>query len=112
MALNTKYCIILSIIILLCAFLYKKREDDAVTDKIGQILRGLLRAEKKVAVGKNTRIAVGFGGCEDIFVNAQAVYEKLNFTAPDNPEHVNEIRSVSDLMKIFTYFFQQGAAAE
>lgn len=109
---NTRYFVVLSIVVLLCAFLYKKRSDDVLREKLGEVLRGLLRAERKVGVDKSTRIAIGFGGCEDIFVNAQAVFEKLNFTAQDDPEHMEEIHSEKDLMKMFTYFFKQGAAAE
>ncbi|KAH3852028.1 hypothetical protein DPMN_094521 [Dreissena polymorpha] len=76
------------------------------------VLRGLLRAEKKVGVDKNIRIALGFGGCEDIIVNAQDVLQGLNYTSPANPEHVDDIESKEDFNKIFTYFFKQGAAAE
>lgn len=81
-------------------------------EKLSQVLKGLLRAEKKVGVDRSTRIAIGFGGCEDIFLSAEALLEKINFTAPNIPEHADNIRSETDFTKIFTYFFRQGAAAE
>lgn len=111
-AINVRYMLVVSVIVVLCAFIYKKRSDDVVREKLSQVLNGLLRAERKVGVDKSTRIAIGFGGCEDIFLNAQAVLQKLNFSVPDDPEHVQKIVTETDFTKIFSYFFKQGAAAE
>lgn len=110
--LNAKTVTVASILILICAVLYKKRTDDLLQEKLSRVLHGLLRAEKKVGVERNTRIALGFGGCEDIFVNAFEVLTKLNFTAPDDAAHVEKIESASDFVRIFSYFFGEGAAAE
>jgi ADP-dependent glucokinase len=110
--LNSKSLIVCSILIVLCAVLYKKRSADLLQEKLGRVLHGLLRAEKKVGVERNTRIALGFGGCEDIFANVQEVLEKLDYTVPDDPAHVKDITSASDFVRIFTYFFGEGAAAE
>ncbi|WAR18260.1 ADPGK-like protein [Mya arenaria] len=112
LSLNTKSIVILSTIILLCAFIYKKKSDTLQKEKIHQVLHGLLRAERKVGVDRNTRIALGFGGCEDIFVDAQDLLQGLNYTVPSDPEHVTDILSETDFTKIFTYFFKQGAAGE
>lgn len=110
--LNAKSLTLFSIVILLCAVLYKKRSNELLQEKLSRVLHGLLRAEKKVGVERNTRIALGFGGCEDIFVNAFEVLEKLNFSAPNDADHVASIKTPSDFVKIFSYFFQEGAAAE
>jgi len=111
-AFSTKSLVILSVIILICAIIYKKRNDDMLKGKMEQVLRGLLRAEKKVGVDRNTRIALGFGGCEDIFVDAHGVLESMNLEVPADPVHVKDIVTQEDFMNIFTFFFKNGAAAE
>lgn len=109
---NTKTIFAFSALILLCALIYKKRSSDLLQERMGRVLHGLLRAEKKVGVDRNTRIALGFGGCEDIFVNAHEVMARLNYSAPSDPGHVMDIQSATDFLKIYTYFFGEGAAAE
>ncbi|XP_045165473.1 ADP-dependent glucokinase-like [Mercenaria mercenaria] len=110
--LNRKSLAVCSLLVLLCAVIYKKRSSDLLQEKLGRVLHGLLRAEKKVGVGRNTRIALGFGGCEDIFANFEEVFAKLNYTSPSDAVHVQDIKSESDFMNIFAYFFGEGAAAE
>ena len=71
-----------------------------------------LQAEKKVQLAPETRIAVGFGACQDIYTDAMRVLDGIGASTPDKPEHVSEIHTREDLEKIFTYFFEHGAAAE
>ncbi|KAL4239112.1 hypothetical protein ACF0H5_003815 [Mactra antiquata] len=110
--LNSKMLIAVSAIVLVCALIYNKRLYDLRQERMDRVLHGLLRAEKKVGVDRNTRIALGFGGCEDIFVDAQEVLSKMNLSAVSDPEHVTDIMSDLDFVKIFSYFFNAGAAAE
>ena len=108
---NLKTLSVLAVLVALTAILYRKRTSDMSREKLDDVLRGLLRAEKKVGIDKNTRIALGFGGCEDIFVNAMEVLEKLNYSVPF-PEHLDNIITETDFSKMFAYFFGYGAAAE
>lgn len=110
--LNLKSVFVCSVLIVVFAIIYKKRSDGIVQKKLGRVLGGLLRAEKKVGVDRKTKIALGFGGCEDIFVNAQDLLSELNYDVPDEHVYAQDIKSASDFVKTFTYFFGEGAAAE
>ena len=70
------------------------------------------QAEKKVKIPQEPRIAVGFGACQDIYADGMEVLAGVGAAPPEIPEHVSEIHSLEDLEKIFTYFFEHGAAAE
>ena len=70
------------------------------------------QAEKKVKMPLEPRIAVGFGACQDIYADGMKVLAGVGAAPPETPEHVSEIHSLEDLEKIFTYFFEHGAAAE
>ena len=101
-----------SIAIIFVAIIYKRRTDSAVKEKLDQVLSGLLRAERKVGIDETTKIALGFGGCEDIFVDALPLLERLKYERPEKPEHIDDIVSKEDIIKMFAYFFKHGAAAE
>ena len=107
-----KKLLVFAVLVLAVSVYYKKRSDDIAKEKLDEVLNGLLRAEKKVGVDSNTRIALGFGGCEDIFVNAQELLERLNFSIPAVPEHFEDILTENEFTKMFAYFFRHGAAAE
>lgn len=98
--------------VLFVAFMYKRKSDNDLKQKLDQVLTGLLRAERKVGVDSTTKIALGFGGCEDIFVDALPFLEKMKYTIPDKPEHFDHIANETDVTKMFAYFFRHGAAAE
>lgn len=71
----------------------------------------VLESENTVGIGKfQPKVALGYGGCHDLFVNATALldYRELRGT----PAHYNEITDKQELLRSFTYFFQHGAAAE
>ena len=103
---------VFSIIVLLLAYVYKRQNDEALKQHLENILSGLLRAEQKVTLPEQPKVAVGFGACQDIFSNAVEVLDKLGAVAPENPKHFNQISSKQDLEKGFAYFFKHGAAAE
>lgn len=106
---------ILSLTILLLAFVYKRinvSDDEYLKAQLDTVLKGLLRAEKKVDLDPETRVAVGFGSCLDLIADGLAVLKNVGATPPDRPKHVNEIRSLEEFEEIFAYFFRHGAAAE
>ena len=98
--------------VIFVAVVYKRKIDNDLKEKLDQVLTGLLRAERKVGVDSTTKIALGFGGCEDIFVDALPFLEKMKYSIPDKPEHIDDIANETDVTKMFTYFFRHGAAAE
>ncbi len=104
--------IAISLAVLLAAFYYKQSNDEELRNHLENTLSGLLRAEQKANINPQTKVAVGFGACSDIFTDGMKVLDGINATAPDIPEHVNKIVTREDLEKIFGYFFEHGAAAE
>ncbi|XP_013406311.1 ADP-dependent glucokinase [Lingula anatina] len=102
----------LSIFVALVAYLHRSYNDKILNDRLDSVLRGLLRAEKKVSFETRTRVAVGFGACVDGFVNATDIFHNLGFIPPDIPEHYSVIRDQDELGKVFSYFFRHGAAGE
>lgn len=60
----------------------------------------------------NSRVALGFGGCEDLFTDALGVIERLNLTAPEKPQHFYSVGNAQELAELLGFFFQHGAAAE
>ncbi|XP_005106725.1 ADP-dependent glucokinase [Aplysia californica] len=101
----------LSFLVVLVAFLYKRHADEVLQARLKDVLSGLLRAEKKVPPPK-VRVAVGFGGCEDIFVNGLDLFNLLNLTTPELAKHHNVVNNAEELTQLMAYFFPQGAAAE
>lgn len=101
-----------AVTVIFVAYMYKRKIDNDSKDKLDQVLTGLLRAERKVGVDSTTKIALGFGGCEDIFVDAIPFLERMKYDVPDKPEHLHDIANDTDVTKMFAYFFRHGAAAE
>ncbi|XP_062568422.1 uncharacterized protein LOC134230596 [Saccostrea cucullata] len=92
------------------AKLYLDRSS-AGAERMSHILSGLLRAEKKIDAPR-TRVALGFGGCEDLIVDGMSFINKFNLEAPGKPKHHDSVGTKEELSELFGYFFQHGAAAE
>lgn len=101
----------ISFIVLLLAYFYKRHTDDLLQARLQDVLSGLLKAEQKVPLPK-AKVAVGFGGCEDIFVNGLQLLKRLNLTAPDEVKHHNFVNNAEELAELMAFFFSQGAASE
>ena len=69
-----------------------------------------MKQEQKAIVSPNVVVAVGYGACLDIFVDASDLLGKE--TPPILPSHASEIKTKKDLLETFAYFFSHGAAAE
>ena len=102
----------LAILVVLAAVYYKKDQGDELKDQIEHVLSGLLRAEKKVPLPAETKVAVGFGSCLDVVADGLDTLEQLGANPPDIPEHFNEVSNREELEKLFAYFYRHGAAAE
>ena len=100
-----------SLIIILIAFWYKKHVDDVLSERMSQILSGLLRAESKVTL-MPTKVLIGFGGCVDVFTDAMQIISVMNLTAPSELRHHQVVHNENDLMDLIAFFFRHGAAAE
>uniref|UniRef100_F6VUN5 ADP-dependent glucokinase n=2 Tax=Ciona intestinalis TaxID=7719 RepID=F6VUN5_CIOIN len=65
-----------------------------------------------VEVDKSVKIAVGFGGCMDVFVDAIELLKAVGVKVPKSPKHQRWIADKEELGEGFAYFFRHGAAAE
>lgn len=78
--------------------------------RLDKVLNSLLVQEKSVQVLGPVKIAVGYGACKDIFVDAKHVIgDKFPQKSPQN---YNEITTFEELLEMYAYFFSHGAAAE
>ena len=102
----------LSICAVLLAYYCRRQSDFMLKDQLNDVLQGLIRAEEKVRVANDAKVAIGFGACIDYFADGLEVFSKVYATVPENPEHLSKITCLDDLTKTFAFFFQQGAAAE
>ena len=91
-------------------------EDDHLRQRMEAVLKSLIKQENTAMIGyeggdgAGPRIAIGYGACKDLFVDAYKLLPQS--VAPDRPEHFNEVETESQLRKMYAYFFQHGAAAE
>lgn len=110
---SLKYLFVIPVLVALLSYFYPSDYDyeNDMNERLQHILSGLLRAEKKIAQPK-AKIAIGFGGCQDMFVDGLALLDALKFEAPENPEHFMAVDTQQELTKMMAYFFQHGAAAE
>lgn len=106
-----KFGSIISFLIVFYAVYYRK--NDFGDERLSPLKEHLLFLESQNKVGTGVsqpKVALGYGACHDLFVNATSLlnYEDL----VGKPEHFNEITSKQEFVKSFTYFFKHGAAAE
>ncbi|XP_030034750.2 ADP-dependent glucokinase [Manduca sexta] len=106
-----KFGSLLSICIVLYAVFYRKNyESDLRLSPVREHLL-FLESENKVGLGnRQPKVALGYGACHDLFVNATLLLDYRELKGA--PEHFNEISSKEEFLKSFAYFFKHGAAAE
>ena len=74
------------------------------------VLKSLLKQEKTVDSKQQVKIAVGYGACKDLFVDAKNVIGNLK--PKGTLQNFNEIKNMDEFLEMFGYFFKHGAAAE
>jgi len=100
----------ISVLFIVIALLYRRQVDEVLKDRLNSVLAGLVNVEKECSVNIRPKVAVGYGACNDLFIDAK---ELLKYDdAAQNPEHFNDINSAEKLLKTYAYFFRHGAAAE
>lgn len=100
----------ISILFLVIALFYRQQVDDVLKDRLNSILEGLVKVEKQCSVGVKPKVAVGYGACNDLFIDGKELlkYDEV----AKKPEHFDDISSAEELLKTYAYFFRHGAAAE
>jgi len=110
-SLTISFGAILSLIAVLVAYWYESNIDDNLRIRIELTHESLLMIEESVSVNPKTKIAIGFGSCVDIVAQSRDVIID-KYPAPKQPKHYDIITNNDQLMEVFAYFFQFGAASE
>lgn len=105
---------LLSLLALLVAYWFRHVDEDNLQNRLDTVLSSLLRAEQKAGLDAHRppRIAIGFGGCQDIIVDGVALMKETAIAPSYNPVHHNFIETETQLAESFAYFFPPGAASE
>lgn len=84
--------------------------------RVTNILNSLIFLENNITktdsvVRRERRVAVGYGSCSDLFIQATKF---LNYSKDLNVDSldVDEVRNEQEFLASFAYYFQHGAAAE
>ena len=106
-------CLVAALVLIVAYFYQHPWFTDEAGDakRLDLILSGLLRAEKRLEPPK-AKVALGFGGCEDLLVDVMDLLDKVQLAAPDVPKHHDSVDSLQELSELLAYFFRHGAAAE
>ena len=81
-----------------------------LSSRLISVLEGLERVEKEHSVDRRPKVAIGYGACNDLFIDGKKLLKYNN--AAKTSEHFNFIGSFDELLKTYAYFFRHGAAAE
>ncbi|GIY85870.1 ADP-dependent glucokinase [Caerostris extrusa] len=74
-----------------------------------ETLNGLLLEESFAEVSPDTKVAIGFGSCQDIIVQSnEVIFDR----PPKSPDHFFTITNKEEFLKVFAYFYRHGAAAD
>ena len=82
------------------------------SSRVENVLAGLLKEERSVNFSTDTKIAVGFGSCLDLFVDGIPLMDALGLKPPDEAKYHDPITNLQELAETFAFFLSNGAAAE
>jgi ADP-dependent glucokinase len=102
--------IFLGLLAALVAVIVYRRQ--AETNRLTAVLAGLLQAESSASLDSRLRVAVGFGSCVDVIGPALEILSRVGAVPPAETEHYDSVHNMEELQRMFTYYFQHGAAAE
>ncbi|XP_033105001.1 ADP-dependent glucokinase-like [Anneissia japonica] len=103
---------ILSILAIIVAYFYKCNLDEQLKEHLDNVLKSLLKVEKKFQITPKTKVALGLGSCTDAFQDGIELLKRSGIEPPTETNHHSYISSKEGLAQTFAYFFQYGAAAE
>ncbi|KAJ8683852.1 hypothetical protein QAD02_019644 [Eretmocerus hayati] len=90
--------------------LYYRNSNDELQKKLHAVLKGLENLESRYKVSPRPRVAIGYGICTDVYIEAGNLLEYSEHLG--QPQHYDEISNKEELLKSFAYYFRHGAAAE
>lgn len=95
----------------LCIFysIYKRDPSNELQERLVRLINGLIQVEDQ-HIKLSPKVVIGYGACVDLYVDAK---DLLPFNDEIGlPEHFEDIQSLQELYKSFSYYFQHGAASE
>ncbi|XP_046486635.1 ADP-dependent glucokinase isoform X2 [Neodiprion pinetum] len=104
-----KFGTLVSILVIVLAIYYRKSEN-TLQKRLIAVLEGLERVETKHEGLPRPKVAIGYGICTDVYIDAKYLLKYSNDIRI--PEHFDEITTEKELLKSFAYYFRHGAAAE
>ncbi|XP_046383849.1 ADP-dependent glucokinase [Ischnura elegans] len=102
--------VIISVVVVVIALIYYKNVEVPPSDRLSDVLVGLIHLEKEYPLLLKPKVAIGYGACKDLFVDGKNLL--LFSSAANEPEHIDDINNRDELLKTYAYFFRHGAAAE
>ncbi|XP_076632789.1 ADP-dependent glucokinase [Colletes latitarsis] len=90
--------------------IYYRNSENVLQKRLQTLIHGLERLENKHVITSRPKVAIGYGICTDVYVNAKQLLEYSEEVG--QPEHFDEINTELELLKSFAYYFRHGAAAE
>ena len=99
----------LTLLVVLTAIYYRNSEN-VLQKRLQTLIHGLEKLENKHVITSSPKVAIGYGVCTDVYVNADQL---LTYSEEiGQPQHFDEINTQLELLKSFAYYFRHGAAAE
>ncbi|XP_011504910.1 PREDICTED: ADP-dependent glucokinase [Ceratosolen solmsi marchali] len=90
--------------------IYYRSSSDVLQKKLYNVLKALERLESKYMVNPRPKVAIGYGICTDVYIEAGNLLKYSENIG--QPQHFDEISTKEELLKSFAYYFRHGAAAE
>lgn len=97
-------------VLIVLAAIYYRNIDDVLQKRLLTLLHGLEKLENKYVITRRPKVAIGYGVCTDVFIDAKHLLRYSDEIG--RPEHFDEINTELELLKSFAYYFRHGAAAE
>lgn len=90
--------------------IYFRYSNDTIQKRLHSVLKALENLESKYKVNPQPKVAIGYGICTDVYIEAANLLEYSEDVG--EPQHFDELKNKEDLLKTFAYYFRHGAAAE
>ncbi|GAB1864295.1 ADP-dependent glucokinase [Camponotus japonicus] len=97
-------------VVIVLAAIYYRNHENVLQKRLLTLLRGLEKLENKHVITRKPKVAIGYGVCTDVFIDARYLLKYSDEVG--RPEHFDEINTELELLKSFAYYFRHGAAAE
>jgi len=99
---------VFSVLFVLIAVYFNSSPENELNIRLKHVLQGLIDVESRFK-SEMPKVAVGYGACNDLFVEGK---DFLQYDDTVIGVYYEDINTIEELKRIFAYFFRHGAAAE